>query len=156
MLKPKRAIPSAINTPTAVHVLKQEQITQDEAEVLVSNFIGASEDSTGHNLIILSQLRRLQRDLRGLPPLLEMERPRVGSVDGSANVDSLNESPIKDETVEEESVILDKTTEEILDKSDKVSDKDKDKKRKDKDKEERKAKKHKKEEKKHKHKTKSV
>lgn len=89
--RPKRVAQSAVNTPTAVHVNSSSIIPKSEAESILSEFIATSEsiattipgasndevtfsttglsNSTGINAI-LSQLRRVQRDLRGLPPLL--------------------------------------------------------------------------------------
>lgn len=84
--RPKRGAPSAVNTPTVVHVSQTAAISKDEAERLLSDFITASEntaagapdavfaktglsDDLGSGAI-LGQLKRVQRDLRGLPPLL--------------------------------------------------------------------------------------
>lgn len=84
--RPKRGAPSAVNTPTVVHVTKKVAITKDDAARLLSDFITASEntaagapdavfaktglsDDLGSGAI-LGQLKRVQRDLRGLPPLL--------------------------------------------------------------------------------------
>lgn len=90
--RPRRNIPSAVNTPTAVRVEASLAIDKSEAETILSDFISVSEaiagslpssldsskitfsntglsSSTGSSAI-LSQLKRVQRDLRGLPPLL--------------------------------------------------------------------------------------
>lgn len=90
--RPRRNIPSAVNTPTAVRVEASKAIDKSEAETILSDFISVSEaiagslpssldsskitfsntglsSSTGSSAI-LSQLKRVQRDLRGLPPLL--------------------------------------------------------------------------------------
>lgn len=90
--RPRRNIPSAVNTPTAVRVEASQAIDKSEAETILSDFISVSEaiagslpssldsskitfsntglsSSTGSSAI-LSQLKRVQRDLRGLPPLL--------------------------------------------------------------------------------------
>lgn len=89
--RPRRAIPSAVNTPTCINVSTTKNITKEDAESILSEFISASEaiattipgsttdltfDKTGFsnstaNGAILGQLRRVQRDLRGLPPLIE-------------------------------------------------------------------------------------
>ncbi|KAG7195964.1 uncharacterized protein KQ657_002351 [Scheffersomyces spartinae] len=87
--RPKRFIPSATNTPITVHINKSESISKDESEQILNEFILASEaisstlpgsseeitfyktglsNSTGSNAV-LAQLRRIQRDLRGLPPM---------------------------------------------------------------------------------------
>lgn len=90
--RPRRANPSAINTPTEIHVKSSSTITKEDAESVLSEFISTSEaiantfptegsvsgnsefNSTGlsnssDNKVILGQLKRVQRDLRGLPPL---------------------------------------------------------------------------------------
>lgn len=101
--RPKRSIPSAINTPTAVHIKASQAINGAEAENILNDFISVSEaiagslpssldsskatfsntglsSSTG-NSAILSQLKRVQRDLRGLPPLLsEVVTPTPGTI----------------------------------------------------------------------------
>lgn len=90
--RPRRVIPSAVNTPTCINVIKTTNISNEQAEVILSEFISVSEaiattipgatgvqddilssrtgfsNSTG-NGAVLGQLRRVQRDLRGLPPL---------------------------------------------------------------------------------------
>lgn len=90
--RPKRSITSAVNTPTAVRVELSQVINKEEAETILSDFISVSEAIAGSlpsplesnqvtfsntglsrstgNSAILSQLKRVQRDLRGLPPLL--------------------------------------------------------------------------------------
>lgn len=90
--RPKRSIPSAVNTPTAVRIKTSQTINKEEAEAILTDFISVSEtivgslpnslesgDVTSSNTglsngtgssAILSQLKRVQRDLRGLPPLL--------------------------------------------------------------------------------------
>ncbi|EGV63586.1 hypothetical protein PSN45_004495 [Yamadazyma tenuis] len=91
--RPRRVIPSAINTPTSVVIKSSKLATQSETERILTAFIDISEsvattvpgqasssneilnadsglsNSTG-NAAIISQLKRLQRDLRGLPPTL--------------------------------------------------------------------------------------
>ncbi|ODV81570.1 RNA polymerase I, subunit RPA14 [Suhomyces tanzawaensis NRRL Y-17324] len=86
----RRAIPSAVNTPTEIHVTQITSIKNDDAETILTEFISASEAianalpgttvpqdesvSTGLSNVsgsgaVLSQLKRVQRDLRGLPPM---------------------------------------------------------------------------------------
>ena len=89
-LQIKRAIPSAINTPTTVRVHRVNDTTSSEAERILTSFIDASEinisgkgtaetNTTGisggnESPAIVSQLKRIQRSLRGLPPLMSEEQ----------------------------------------------------------------------------------
>ncbi|CAK9435292.1 uncharacterized protein LODBEIA_P57430 [Lodderomyces beijingensis] len=83
----RRAVPSTLNSPTTVHIDATVSLSDSKAEALVSQFITVSEhnnnpitqqeqnQSTGfaadkESSAKLSQLKRIQRSLRGLPPLL--------------------------------------------------------------------------------------
>ncbi|KAK6202285.1 RNA polymerase I subunit RPA14-domain-containing protein [Scheffersomyces amazonensis] len=90
--RPRRAVASTVNTPTSIHINGVSAIDNSEAESIITEFISASEasassvpgltdknsdtdNSTGmsNNVggnAVLSQLSRVQRDLRGLPPLV--------------------------------------------------------------------------------------
>lgn len=87
--RPRRVMLSAVNSPTVSHIKKTSTLEKDGAEQFLSKFIEASEinasrangnimsevsSSSGMSIstegsTALSQLRRIQRDLRGLPPL---------------------------------------------------------------------------------------
>lgn len=138
--RPRRVVQSAVNTPTTVHVNSSSIITKSEAESILSEFISTSEsiattipgasndevtfsttglsNNTGSNAI-LSQLKRVQRDLRGLPPLLadfgteakradeEPVNKKIKFDDDDAEVEEPANKRIKfdeEETVEEEPV----------------------------------------------------
>lgn len=90
----KRAIPSTLNTPTAVNVNAVSSISQAQAEQLLTQFIDASEhnrnplnlkdqdqktgfSSNSETIAVASQLKRIQRSLRGLPPLSTLEAPET-------------------------------------------------------------------------------
>lgn len=85
--KPQRVKESTVNTPVAEHILSSKSITKDEAESLLSQFITHHEEEqlkSAHTAIVdsayatsLSQLKRIQRDLRGLPPLESVATPSV-------------------------------------------------------------------------------
>lgn len=96
----RRAVPSALNSPTAVRVNKIQNITGSEAERLITEFINASEanasgvesdNRTGlsknsDSSAILSQLKRIQRNLRGLPPIIsETTSQSTGTTSEPAN-----------------------------------------------------------------------
>lgn len=87
--RPKRTLPSAVNSPIVSHVLKSSCVAKSEAERILSAFIDASDiDEIGKttsqvdsgfknglsgnssNGPVVMQLKRIQRELRGLPPLL--------------------------------------------------------------------------------------
>ncbi|KAG5418649.1 hypothetical protein I9W82_004177 [Candida metapsilosis] len=90
----RRALPSTLNTPTAVNVTAVSDISQEEAEQLLTQFIDASEhnrnplnlkdqdqktgfSSNSETIAVVSQLKRIQRNLRGLPPLSTSEAPET-------------------------------------------------------------------------------
>ena len=86
----RRVIPSAINTPTSIRLLKINNLGASEAEKALSEFIDASElnisgkattdfNTTGlagnsESPAVLSQLKRIQRSLRGLPPVISEQQ----------------------------------------------------------------------------------
>ncbi|KAI5956448.1 hypothetical protein KGF54_000923 [Candida jiufengensis] len=82
----RRVIPSTLNTPTTVKINTTKDISQNEAESILTEFIEASEfnnnplnvknqnqskgfSNNSETVAILSQLKRIQRNLRGLPPI---------------------------------------------------------------------------------------
>ncbi|KAI5968017.1 hypothetical protein CANMA_002785 [Candida margitis] len=90
----RRAVPSTLNTPTAVNVNAVSNISQEQAEQLLTQFIEASEhnrnplnlkdqdqntgfSSNSETIAVASQLKRIQRNLRGLPPLSSVEAPET-------------------------------------------------------------------------------
>lgn len=119
--QPRRAIPSALNTPTEVRITGGKSVPSDEAERILTEFIDASElissgietsnaTSTGlsdapGNGPILAQLRRIQRDLRGLPPLVA-EMPTTnkrGAEDDEATLPVNKKIKFEDEDEEQAS-----------------------------------------------------
>lgn len=112
--RPRKAAPSAVNVPTAVHISSSSILTKSEAESILSEFISTSEsitatipgssdddvsfsttglsNSSGSNAII-AQLKRVQRDLRGLPPLLA--ELGIATIDSSNTYDqNKGEQPV--------------------------------------------------------------
>ncbi|KAK6458749.1 RNA polymerase I subunit RPA14-domain-containing protein [Scheffersomyces xylosifermentans] len=101
--RPRRAFPSAVNTPTLTRVNASSYVKNSEAEQILTEFISASEannealpgsilnnenNTTGFSNnaesgAVLSQLKRVQRDLRGLPPLIA--EPPVVSTNSTEN-----------------------------------------------------------------------
>jgi hypothetical protein len=85
--KPRRVQPNAVNTPITQHIYSSTDVTKDSAERLLSDFINEHEqDQQEQQLAVssdttqatsLSQLKRIQRDLRGLPPLEVAVTPAV-------------------------------------------------------------------------------
>lgn len=79
-VKSKRIAPSAVNTPVTVHVRASKALSKEDTERFLSKFIENEETRANQNLLnnsgnvnvtgaSVSQLKRIQRDLRGLPPL---------------------------------------------------------------------------------------
>lgn len=119
--QPRRAIPSALNTPTEVRVIGGKSVSAEEAERYLTTFIDASElitsgvENSNANSIglsdapgngpILAQLRRIQRDLRGLPPLAaELPSGNKRSLDDSEPAPPMNKKiKFEDEDEEQES-----------------------------------------------------
>jgi hypothetical protein len=58
--------------PTCVEIRSSSVVTSDECEKIVSSFI---DNGSTTNPLTINQLKRLQRDLRGLPPLLQSVTP---------------------------------------------------------------------------------
>lgn len=89
----RRVNNSSVNYPTAIKFLKSTSITLEETEREVTHFIDQTEkwknalpgaqlngedlgvgfSPLGDNSTVLSQLGRIQRDLRGLPPVVSVE-----------------------------------------------------------------------------------
>lgn len=83
--RPNRAHFNAVTNPTVTHVASSISVSNSEAETFLSQFIekkdeisqevGFNNNQTGEtnfiNPAIMSQLKRIQRNLRGLPPTLE-------------------------------------------------------------------------------------
>ncbi|OBA21049.1 hypothetical protein METBIDRAFT_11634 [Metschnikowia bicuspidata var. bicuspidata NRRL YB-4993] len=93
--RPRRAAPSSLNNAVISHVTGVKPVDQARAEAILTKFISTSEaiatssaseaiafskiglSNTSGNNPILGQLKRVQRDLRGLPPLLaELDSPK--------------------------------------------------------------------------------
>ncbi|EEQ39283.1 hypothetical protein CLUG_03411 [Clavispora lusitaniae ATCC 42720] len=100
--RPKRQMQSAVNAPVVMHVKGVKAIEKARAEALLTKFISTSEaissaivgsedpilftntgmaSGEGSNPV-LGQLKRVQRDLRGLPPL-------------SSELDTKKEEPVR-------------------------------------------------------------
>mgnify|MGYP001063294670 CR=1 FL=1 len=122
--RPRRVVPSAVNTPTAIHVYKSANISNADAEEVLSEFISVSEliattvpgatgdddisnnktgfsNSTG-NSAVLGQLRRVQRDLRGLPPLVQEPESKKHKFDEDTQVEPVNKKIKFDDSDEED------------------------------------------------------
>ncbi|CCH46490.1 Prolyl-tRNA synthetase [Wickerhamomyces ciferrii] len=80
-VKAKRIAPSVVNTPVTVHLLGSKALDKEETERFLTKFIDGEETRSNAKLLnssgatastagaSVSQLKRIQRDLRGLPPL---------------------------------------------------------------------------------------
>ncbi|KHC33860.1 Hap43p-induced protein [Candida albicans P76067] len=169
----KRAIPSAINTPTTVRVHRVNDTTSSEAERILTSFIDASEinisgkgtaetNTTGisggnESPAIVSQLKRIQRSLRGLPPLMSEEQftKSNASLEDSERpnkkikFDESDENLSTEKVTEDEEDKLNENIEEVVSEDEKAEHKKEKKSKKDKSSKEKNEKKHKK---KHKHK----
>ncbi|KGU06588.1 hypothetical protein MEQ_03953 [Candida albicans P87] len=169
----KRAIPSAINTPTTVRVHRVNDTTSSEAERILTSFIDASEinisgkgtaetNTTGisggnESPAIVSQLKRIQRSLRGLPPLMSEEQftKSNASLEDSERpnkkikFDESDENLSTEKVTEDEEDKLNENIEEVVSEDEKAKHKKEKKSKKDKSSKEKDEKKHKK---KHKHK----
>lgn len=68
----RRVVPSTVNTPVAVRVTGAVSVENDELQLLLEQFLqeSAKLDQSDASANI-SQLKRLQRELRGLPPLVQ-------------------------------------------------------------------------------------
>ncbi|KGR06196.1 hypothetical protein MG5_03995 [Candida albicans P57072] len=169
----KRAIPSAINTPTTVRVHRVNDTTSSEAERILTSFIDASEinisgkgtaetNTTGisggnESPAIVSQLKRIQRSLRGLPPLMSEEQftKSNASLEDSERpnkkikFDESDDNLSTEKVTEDEEDKLNENIEEVVSEDEKAKHKKEKKSKKDKSSKEKDEKKHKK---KHKHK----
>lgn len=169
----KRAIPSAINTPTTVRVHRVNDTTSSEAERILTSFIDASEinisgkgtaetNTTGisggnESPAIVSQLKRIQRSLRGLPPLMSEEQftKSNASLEDSERpkkkikFDESDDNLSTEKVTEDEEDKLNENIEEVVSEDEKAEHKKEKKSKKDKSSKEKDEKKHKK---KHKHK----
>ena len=175
--RPRRAVPSAVNTPTEIHVKSTTGIKNSDAEIILSEFITSSEaianafptsnvleesentglsNATGNNAV-LSQLKRVQRDLRGLPPIAaepvqpsQNKKIKFDDIDADTVDEPLNKKIKFDDEDEEEASEEEEKEEEIIEEEqvqeeqEEASD--------DEDVSEKKEKKHKKEKKEKKHK----
>lgn len=169
----KRAIPSAINTPTTVRVHRVNDTTSSEAERILTSFIDASEinisgkgtaetNTTGisggnESPAIVSQLKRIQRSLGGLPPLMSEEQftKSNASLEDSERpnkkikFDESDDNLSTEKVTEDEEDKLNENIEEVVSEDEKAEHKKEKKSKKDKSSKEKDEKKHKK---KHKHK----
>ena len=169
----KRAIPSAINTPTTVRVHRVNDTTSSEAERILTSFIDASEinisgkgtaetNTTGisggnESPAIVSRLKRIQRSLRGLPPLMSEEQftKSNASLEDSERpnkkikFDESDDNLSTEKVTEDEEDKLNENIEEVVSEDEKAEHKKEKKSKKDKSSKEKNEKKHKK---KHKHK----
>lgn len=99
--------------PTAIEVHSSKAIPNGEAEEIITQYIEATTESTdqllnmsndnmpsvvSRNHAMIQQLRRVQRDLRGLPPL-EMDK-EAGDKEADNKEESKEEQ--KEESKEEE------------------------------------------------------
>ncbi|RLV90838.1 hypothetical protein JA1_004317 [Spathaspora sp. JA1] len=115
----RRAIPSVLNTATTVRVAETKNITNSEAERVLTEFIDASDaisaglaqssqeiglSKNNDSSAVLSQLKRIQRNLRGLPPLISESQ---GKPDSSANIEPPNKKIKFDDN--EEDVAIEET-----------------------------------------------
>lgn len=128
--RPRFSQPTAVTKPVVSHVKGIKAIHKSRAEALLSKFISTSEivstgavDSTdavaftsigmsssaGKNPV-LGQLRRIQRDLRGLPPLLaELD---MDASKGSSETESVRNKRIKFDSEEPETQVYAQTVKE--------------------------------------------
>lgn len=182
--RPRRAVPSAVNTPTEIHVKSTTGIKNSDAEIILSEFITSSEavanafptsnvleesentglsNATGNNAV-LSQLKRVQRDLRGLPPIAaepvqpsQNKKIKFDDIDADPVEEPLNkkikfdddeeEEEASDEEEKEEEIIEEEQVQEEQEEQDASEDEDVSEKKEKKHKKEKKEKKHKKEKK---------
>lgn len=142
--RPRRTFQSAVNAPVVAHVTGVKSIEKSRAEAILSKFISTSEaisttipggdesvafsntgmsNNAGSNPV-MGQLKRVQRNLRGLPPLLaeltettgkmtkfedESEQPKnkkikFDDLSEDAEMEDSPEEAVDEEVVEEEVV----------------------------------------------------
>lgn len=115
----RRTQKSAINTPVASHVVAEKSLNKEPAQIILDTFIENCESISnsslnlsalqtnnvivsksapyaGPNSTTLSQLKRLQRELRGLPPLL-VEDYSTGTRPSTAGSTTVNKKTVFDE-----------------------------------------------------------
>lgn len=110
-----RAIKDDTTNPTLFKVLHSQTFLQDETvlshidgfinnnsanstQLLTPEAITANSNYSGINPTVLSQLNRLQRSLRGLPPLFEDEAvPSSGSVQADNKEEKVNTKIVFDD-----------------------------------------------------------
>ncbi|EMG46291.1 hypothetical protein SBY92_002477 [Candida maltosa Xu316] len=148
----KRVIPSAINTPISIRAHNVKNVTGSDVERILTEFIDASElnisgkvtdetKTTGlagnsESPAVLSQLKRIQRSLRGLPPIIS-EQPSVSKTSeepdrqnkkikfDDSDENDAKESEKNDEESEESEESESSEASEVEDKKRKREDKDK-------------------------------
>ncbi|CAI5760007.1 unnamed protein product [Candida verbasci] len=125
----KRVIPNSLNTPTAVRVDQELNIDENDAEILLNEFIQASEvnvtgksdqiNSAGLSInnvdssAILSQLKRIQRSLRGLPPLITEQQQPISRSDTTTTEKPMNKKiKFDDDDDDDDAIEVDKKEEE--------------------------------------------
>lgn len=72
----KPVVPSCVDTPVTTKVISSASLSTEQAERMLTEFLGSQEErvsreQTSADSTSLSQLKRIQRDLRGLPSLIE-------------------------------------------------------------------------------------
>lgn len=115
----RRTQKSAINTPVASHVVAEKSLNKEPAQIILDTFIENCESISnsslnlsalqtnnvivsksapyaGPNSTTLSQLKRLQRELRGLPPLL-VEGYSTGTRPSTEGSTAVNKKTVFDE-----------------------------------------------------------
>lgn len=145
-VKSKRIAPSAVNTPVTVHVKASKALSKEDTERFLSKFIENEETRSNQNLLnnsgnvnvtgaSVSQLKRIQRDLRGLPPLESSTAPTSTTSTSTIKSKSapkthmkFDDEPVQTEDVtkEEESTSIPQIDEdvEMKDKSEQKLDKE--------------------------------
>lgn len=93
--------------PTTIHAVKGKTLTKDEAAKYLDKFLdeydqflAAATDSKyeGPKVTVVSQLKRMQREFRGLPPLV----PEVNEDEGFGRKTDFSDVPMGKKTVFEE------------------------------------------------------
>ncbi|OUM52882.1 hypothetical protein BVG19_g2113 [[Candida] boidinii] len=116
----RRTQKSAINTPVASHVVAEKSLSKKSAQIILDTFIencetisnsslnlsalqtnnvivSKSAPYTGPNSTTVSQLKRLQRELRGLPPLLAEGYSAAGTRPSTEGSTTVNKKTVFDE-----------------------------------------------------------
>ena len=138
----RKALSSAINSPTTVYVRSSQTLSNDGAEHFLNDFITTSESIPNSitgiassdsekthlslaqpilgNAAIPSQLKRMQRSLRGLPPVISEVAHTIGSDNAEKkSPDVPQETPRKKIKFDdaEENILGEKTNDLIVDTS---------------------------------------